>query len=180
VALEPGRGLQLDSDAYDAARILSLTRALYAEGEWLGSGVLGRQMRELLWFKWEQPRLPRPLIDGKYPCAYPWSAQAREVYFQSPEKAGRTRQLVIEHVLPKRELFQRLAAEISTLTPTGMQQLLHESCLAAVITKEEDRVLDNAGMNHVRPDENDVWSRYRSAGLDLSTFAPLELPVFSS
>lgn len=35
--------------------------------------------RETIYFTWEQPRLPRPLIQSKYPQSFPWSPRARTI-----------------------------------------------------------------------------------------------------
>ncbi|GAA2828604.1 hypothetical protein [Leucobacter komagatae] len=175
VALEPGQGLQLDSDVDDATSILRMVTTLQGEREWLGQSLHDRILKEVIWFKWEYPRLPRPLIDGKYPCAYPWSALARETYQRSPKRAGRAGQLVIEHVVPKRELMAMIAEQAASLTPSGLAHLMIEGCRAVVITKDEDRLLTRAGLGHVRSNKDDVWSRYRDVGLDLSTFTPLEV-----
>lgn len=43
-----------------------------------------------------------------------------------------------------------------------------------VITKEEDATLTAAGVQSSIPDAEDAWSRYRAAGIDPTTIAPLQ------
>ena len=69
--LEPGRGIILASDVVDAALVLQLSRSLKTLRELVGNIIADRNLKEVIWSKWELPRLPHPLIDGKYPAAYP-------------------------------------------------------------------------------------------------------------
>jgi len=173
MSVEPGRLLQLDTDERDAADLLRVIRALDEVRDVLGPALYGRVLKEVLWFRWEQPRLPRPLVDGKYPHAYPWSADARRVWRESPRREGRRGALVIEHVEPKRELLARIAQASDTLDVTEFLDLLRAAHSAAVISKVEDTLIARAGFGHRSPDPSDVWARYRAAGLDVEGFAPL-------
>ncbi len=138
----------------------------------LGLTLHRRVLKEVLWFRWEQPRLPRPLIDGKYPRAYPWSAEARRLWRESPRREGRRGALVIEHLEPKRELLARITQAGDSLDAAGLLALFHVAHSAAVISKSEDELLSRAGFAHASPDPGDVWGRYRAAGLDVDEFAP--------
>ncbi|WP_336662612.1 hypothetical protein [Leucobacter sp. USHLN154] len=171
--LEPGRGSTLPSDEIDASLVLKVAESLITLRELVGNSIADRTLKEVIWSKWELPRLPRPLIDGKYPTAYPWSAPARELFLRSPKKVGRVGGLVIEHALPKRELLQLVSERMSTATAADMVQLLQAGCRAVVVTKEEDLQLTRAGFGHLRTNTEDLWSRYRETGLDPSTFALL-------
>jgi len=46
-----------------------------------------------------------------------------------------------------------------------------------IVTKDEDKLLRAAGLNHAMPQGwrhgDDLWARYRLAGLDTQGFAPL-------
>lgn len=172
--LEPGRGVEAGSDVERAAHILEVAQALGKVKELMGRSVHDRALKEVIWNKWEHPRLPRPLIDGKYPASYPWSLAARETYRRSPLKRGRLGELVIEHVLPKSELLALIETELPSLTASGMAELLQDWCCAVVLTKDEDRKITKAGFGGRRPNTEEIWSRYSAAGIDLSTFEPLE------
>jgi len=173
MSIEPGRLLRLDTDEDDAADLLRVIRALDEVRDVLGPALYGRVLKEVLWFRWEQPRLPRPLVDGKYPHAYPWSADARRAWQESPHREGRRGALVIEHVEPKRELLSRIIQASDALDVATLLTLLRGAHSAVVITKREDDLVTRAGFAHTSPDPSDVWARYRAAGLDVEGFAPL-------
>lgn len=175
--LEPGQLVRRDDDVEVAAQMLRVIQALHEVRDLMGGTVYGRALKEVLWFRWEQPRLPRPLVNGKYPFAYPWSAQAREIWHRSPSRSGRPGQLVIEHIVPKRELLAKIVEETESLTVERLLDLLREAHSAVVISKEEDSLVTKAGWAHRSPDPTDVWARYRAAGLDIDGFAPLKTAV---
>lgn len=133
-----------------------------------------RVLREVLWFSWEQPRLPRPLVQSKYPRSYPWSpAAAKEA--NEPYRPG-GRGLIMEHLRPRRLLVVELLARASTVTPEDLAALLHQHITTAVITVEEDRLLSASKLNFSMPagdDGTDPWARYVAAGLDPASFAPV-------
>ncbi|MBX3095071.1 MAG: hypothetical protein KF680_11125 [Cryobacterium sp.] len=171
--VEPGRLLTLDTDEQDATSILRVVHSLGEVGDVLGRALHNRVLKEVLWFRWEQPRLPRPLVDGKYPHAYPWSAEARRVWQESPRREGRRGALVIEHTEPKRELLARIIRAGDAIDVAELLSLLRDAHSAVVITKREDDLVTRAGFSHRSPDPSDVWARYRAAGLEVEGFAPL-------
>ena len=86
----PGRPESLGraTDLRDARAVLAILNAC---AETLGPerpriGLI-RIVREALWFIWEAPRLPRPLVATKYPEPYPWSSGARAVFTEHAGKA---------------------------------------------------------------------------------------------
>lgn len=171
--IEPGKPVMLPTDRADAEDILTVVRVLNGVRDILGASILGRVLKEFLWAKWERPRLPKPLVDGKYPYAYPWSARARAAWHASPRRAGRPAALVIEHVVPKRELLNEIAANATELDVDELLALLRGAHAAVVLSKEEDAQVTAAGFGYASPDASDVWARYRAAGLDLAGFGPL-------
>ena len=62
-------------------------------------------VRQALWSLWELPRLPRPLVQGRYPVIYPWSAAARAAYEANAKAPKGGRGLVLEHVRPRNILI---------------------------------------------------------------------------
>ncbi|TQO24271.1 hypothetical protein FB385_3151 [Paramicrobacterium agarici] len=150
-----------------------VVKALASVRDDLLPSVLSRCLKEALWFSWEQPRLPRPLVDGKYPRSYPWSSEARESLARNPKRQDRPGQLIIEHIIPKRELLTVLLEEAESLVPERTFALLSDANRAVVISKAEDRLITEAGFGHSSPDQADPWARYRAAGIDVEGFAAL-------
>lgn len=68
----PGRptSLGVAADRADAADLLEILTVVRRHRD-RDSGNAYKVAREALWFMWEQRRLPRPLIRGKYPVSYP-------------------------------------------------------------------------------------------------------------
>lgn len=135
-----------------------------------------RVLREALWFIWEGPRLPQPLVASKYPESYPWSPGARAVYekhFGKRPTGGWG--LVIEHLYPRELLVAELLDGTEVAEPGLAVGLLRERLMAAVVTREEDRQLPTRAQSTLpwREYASDPWRRYRSAGLPLEQFAPL-------
>lgn len=79
--------------------------------------------------------------------------------------------LVYEHVFPISLLIRDLLADVPPDTQTLLARL-EQHTDRVIITKQENALLDEAGMRSARPDPQDRWSRYRHAGLDPSTFKP--------
>lgn len=138
--------------------------------------------RQALWSFWELPRLPRPLVQSKYPAAYPWSAEARSIYLSNSTRPTGGWGLVLEHVTPRNVLLRELIERAEILDTDGLANELFTKLVAAVVTKAEDQALTAAGVSFAQPagaDPADLWARYRAAGLDPSTFAslmPAEVP----
>ena len=180
VAPEPGRPISLgrETDLADAVDLLAVIKALRSQSDRNRSGI-NKALRESLWWMWEQPRLPRPLVRSKYPATYPWSPAAR-VFVQTHRDDGGSdsmlRGLIIEHLIPANHLVQEAIASAHDLDAEGLLALLSAHGPAAVITSIEDKRLAAAGVASRMPsdwDGIDVWARPRLAGFDLSGFAPL-------
>jgi len=131
-------------------------------------------VREALWFLWELPRLPRPLVQSKYPKPYPWSPEARRRFEHSTKRPQGGWGFVIEHLYPRELLAWELLDHANELSRDRVVGLLAERVTAAVVTRDEDRVLPTAGESR-KPWEDyeaDPWRRYRDR-LDVAAFAPL-------
>ncbi|MDD2858149.1 MAG: hypothetical protein PHU75_05670 [Candidatus Nanopelagicales bacterium] len=174
---EPGRPTSLDSDFADATSILSIVQATSALSGHVGASARSRIVREAIWFGWEHPRLPRPLVASKYPTSYPWSAAARNRFHQVVQRPTGGWGLVFEHLRPRGMLVRQALAQADRIDAAEMLNLLREEVSAAVITREEDKQIDRAAVGGAYPpgdDGSDLWARYRYAGLELSGFAPLQ------
>jgi hypothetical protein len=75
----PGRlgSLGEDRDHGDAELIVRIVQWSRETIELGRRGSAARLLREAMWFAWEEPRLPPPLVSRKYPRSYPWSPLAR-------------------------------------------------------------------------------------------------------
>ena len=136
--------------------------------------------RESVWFLWESPRLPRPLVRSKYPESYPWSRGARQALqsvLDEGQAAGRVAGLIIEHLIPMKLLLDVALAEGPRLSDEAMLGLLHEHGAAAVMSTAEDRQITRAGYARSMPSTwvvgEDPWARVRASGLDPQTFRPV-------
>lgn len=99
---EPGRPISLgaDEDRMDAEGFLAVLRGCRPIRERRQAGTT-HVARQGLWSFWELPRLPRPLVQGKYPVTYPWSLAARAVCKANPKAPKGGRGLILEHVRPR-------------------------------------------------------------------------------
>jgi hypothetical protein len=163
------------ADRRDAGAVLAVVKAcrtaLDAGRPRTGPRVV---VREALWFLWELPRLPRPLVQSKYPKPYPWSPEARRRFEHSTKRPQGGWGFVIEHLYPRELLAWELLDHANELSRDRVVGLLAERVTAAVVTRDEDRVLPTAGESR-KPWEDyeaDPWRRYRDR-LDVAAFAPL-------
>lgn len=159
----------------DADGLLGVLRACQPVRERRHAGTT-HVARQALWSFWELPRLPRPLVQNKYPLSYPWSSAARESYVANPKAPKGGRGLILEHVRPRNILLETMIESSEQLTAGELIGYLNRFLAGAVITKEEDLLLTNAGVAYAPLDAHDPdpWARYRTAGIDPDTFAAVE------
>lgn len=164
----PVAAVRLDRDTADLrclAALLDAHRRWEAE---TNSRASLKALREWLWFYWQAPRRPEPLIRSKYPAPLPWSDAARRAIVADPKC-----RLVIEHREPVhlviRDLLDYPAADINQL-----RAVLDTRLACCVITKAEDDAINAAGFGTrlVPGSEQDPWARYTAAGIDPDGFAP--------
>lgn len=168
----PGRPMSLgeDEDLSDGDAIYSVVEACrsIAHRGRSRSGP-GRLLREAIWIIWEQPRLPQTLLDGKFPLRYPWSPSARgTVATQSRRPQG----LVIGHLYPHEMLSADLLDPANTSAASTVV-VLQERITAAVVTRQEDRLVRALTGISWEAFEADPWCRYRAA-LPVAEFAAME------
>lgn len=148
-------------DAADAQLVADIADALRTWQARTGRPAATKVLREAVWFYWQNPRLPRPLINGKYPRAAMWSHDAAEMVLAGAAEARG--QLVIEHIEPMSRLLRSL---INTPEDAGrVAELLGDGLRVVVVTRAESDAL---------PDSGDPDERYASAGLTLSDFRSLD------
>jgi hypothetical protein len=175
----PGKPRRLgpSEDLVDARAVLDVARACGSTLDPRRPGAdPGRVLREALWFIWERPRLPGPLVAGKYPKPYPWSAEARARFIkhQGTRPAGGWG-LVLEHVYPRELLVRHLLHEATDVADEEAADLLGARLMATVVTRDEDRRLPTRSQS-ARPWPEyitDPWLRYRMAHFDIDGFIPL-------
>ncbi|TRW46375.1 hypothetical protein [Georgenia yuyongxinii] len=173
----PGRPISLgrETDLADAATLLTVLLAVREASARDRTGVRA-VLRPALWAVWEQPRLPRPLVSGRYPTPYPWSPRARSVYRARSGRGPWGKALVLEHLVPIRLVLDDLLTAADTLAPASLVTMLEECLCGAVVSRHEDEVLTQRGLRHHmaivgRP--TDPWARYRWTGIGPDGFRPL-------
>jgi hypothetical protein len=162
----PGR-----DDQADAALVAAVANAVREWRATTGStrGDL-KLLREAVWFYWERPRLPRPLVRGKYPTTVLWSVDARAAYHADTKRSPG---LVIEHTHPMTLLLEELLATPG-LDADAARELLSRRVDFVVITADENRRLEAAGVSRqLVKGTSDQLARYRKACLDTAGFKPL-------
>lgn len=150
-----------NDDGADAQLITDVAAALRRWQQHSGRPAATKVLRETVWFFWQNPRLDRPLVAGKYPRSARWSREAADVALSAEEEpSGR---LVIEHVEPMHRLLRRMID-----TPHDAEDIagyLNRGLEVVVVTKPQSDAL---------PDDGDPEERYRAAGLELHSFRSLD------
>lgn len=173
---QPGRPIALPTDEKDATDLAAVLSGLAEAFERRPRAIT--VAREAVWYLWEEPRLPRPLIGSKYPASYPWSLSARTVQNRASRRPDGGWALVYEHLRPQRTLLLDLLTGPHPVDASELASRLSMHLAGAVITRDENRALDAAGLGQSMPAGDagsDVWARYRAAGFDIASFAPLRL-----
>lgn len=172
-----GEGIQeaATDERYDSAHVEALRKLVRAMEEFIEetslSPLADYPLREAIFFWWRRREFKRSgrLYAGKYPMTALWSPAAAERAATSKRCGG----IVIEHVIPNNVTRQRLRETLDD--PVEFRRVL-DSEIFFVITKEEDDLINSAGYMSTIPDSGNPLDRYRLAGLDPETFAPLQLP----
>lgn len=175
--MKPGHLVSLghDLDETDAQAVLAILGATSATADHRRAGST-HIARQAIWSLWELPRLPKPIIGGKYPRSYPWSAVARDLVLSGDRPSGGWG-LVLEHVTPRNLLIAELWTLASRIDTEDLKNYLWRNLTATVVSKAEDALLVASGVDRSFPegsDPDDLWSRYKHAGLDIEGFAPLD------
>lgn len=164
---------EAQDDLADAALIAAVANAV---AEWRAARQRDRSdlklLREAVWYYWERPRLPRPLIAGKYPRSVLWSAAARAAHDENPKRPGG---LVIEHSRPTTLILNELLMS-APLDASRALAILVSAGNFVVISREENSALERAGVGRSGWNEDDPLARYRVAGLDVTGFQRLPPP----
>jgi hypothetical protein len=171
VTPQPGRLVSLgaEHDREDAQAIIGVVEAWGPRPR--------RLVRSALTAGWEYPRYPRPLVlrGVKLPAPWPWSSEARREAQRAANEGRPTRPhgLVHEHVQPIGAVVAAVVENPALRNADALSAFLFERLTYAVISVAEDQLLteaDRAGIVY----DGDLWARYRAAGLDVETFAPLD------
>ena len=96
-------------DHADAALIVDVAAAWRRWRGRTNKGPATKILRETVWFYWQNPRLERPRVAGKYPRGVPWSEAAASLVVSG---VARNDRLVIEH-----SSFGVLGAEDAVVMP---------------------------------------------------------------
>ena len=157
-----------DRDSADLELVLAVAAALCKWEKSTGQRARGKPLREAVWFYWQQPRLPKDSVRGKYPRSVPWSPAAREAHHAG--EAG----LVIEHTRPMNVLVRSLLDDPPS-DLTTLRKRLEDGLSCVVVTEQESTALARAGVaSSVVDDDDDPFARYRLVGLEPESFKPLD------
>lgn len=99
-----------------------------------------------------------------YRKALPWSVRAIE---RERADVRVSRGLILEHVIPANLI---IAQVVAVTTPQEVVQVLRRDLVLAIITKEENRRLNEAGLGRAHPDPSRPWLRYEQADIEVRTF----------
>ena len=171
-ALLPAREATGAADEADADFLMAVFAAARQWESQMGRLTPSKVLRECLWFVWQAPRLPQPLVRSKYPRSAPWTAAARAAYAADPRGRG---DLVMEHIEPVSGLVRTLLA--APTERAAFIRTLSDALRFCVVTRGEDRMLAAAKVAKHTPVSEDPWVRYRLAGIDVSQIRPLDDPV---
>lgn len=124
-------------------------------------------LREHIQKIWQEPRMPRLLHSHNKPLEYPWSPEARNLFF-GDKKTG---ELFLEHTTPISLLVEEVLAEVRKpdCTPEKIYDFLikkHEPLSFTVITRAENKILDGKGLRSSMGTIADPFGRYEE-GLKL-------------
>lgn len=173
---EPGRlaSLGAEEDMIDAQGLLEVLRACQDMRDRRLAGTT-HVARQALTSFWELPRLPRPLVSGKYPTVWPWSPDARLALAANPRRPVGGLGLVLEHVRPRNILINSMILSAHRMQAGELIGYLNRFMAGAVITKAEDALLTGAGVAFAPLDlhDGDPWARYRTAGINPDSFEPV-------
>jgi len=163
-------GMDSRRDANDARYIAETFSAARRWESASGRKARPKPLRELLWFVWQEPRLPGPLpVGGKYAFGLPWTGEARAAYLATP----RAKKLLhLEHTQPIIGLVRQLVDE--ALENDALIALLQGTMELVVVTPEEARRLDSSSKGRAAPDPSDPLGRYRWAGIDVEQMRAME------
>ena len=154
-------------DEADLQLITSTVEALRRWEKATGRRARGKPLRETIWFYWQQPRLAKDSVRGKYPRSVPWSTAAREAHRTGD--GG----LVIEHTQPMKVLVRSLLDD-PPVDLVALRNRLDSGLSCVVITERESTALARAGVaSSAVDDDDDPYARYRLAGLEPESFRPL-------
>lgn len=179
MSTEPGRltSLGVEVDRADALAVIGVVQAWGPRPR--------RLVRSAITAGFEYPRYPRPLMlrGVKLPAPWPWSptARAEAARATSEGRPDRPVGLVHEHVRPIGDVVAAVVDRPELRNPDALAAFLFENLTYAVISKAEDARLTEADTRAKATGiaidaDADPWARYRLAGLDVTNFAPLDLP----
>ena len=154
------------ADRADAKAIFEVYKGLQSV-RCASPSYVHRAAREAIQKIWQEPRMPSLKYAHNKPLTYPWSPEARELFFSGK---GREGALVLEHATPICFLRDEIFAEISKpdCTEETIYNLLlkeNETLSFTVITKKEDTKLGSKLRNRLASKEGS-YGRYEE-GLGL-------------
>lgn len=165
---------QLDSlgdelDRADSDAIYSIFKALQPLTSPRLAKVKERALREAVQKIWQEPRMPKNRFAHNKPLDYPWSPNARDLYFahKADPSISLANRLDLEHVTPISILTTQLQEESAGTgcTPEvflGLIKKAHKPLCFAILTSEDHQSLGKGkkGAAAVAGEGITVWTRY--------------------
>jgi hypothetical protein len=141
------------SPFYRTKETMSIDLALILNNKELHRGTKKAVVDNVLW-TWSE-------LDGKYMgCRY-WSATARKT------NNSKSKGLIHEHLIPRKVIKEKILS-LESPTHETIYKFLESFCVGVVITKEEDKILNNLKLASSMPidwDGKDRWLRYKNANI---------------
>lgn len=176
---EPGRPISLgaDEDRMDAEGLLAVLRGCHPVRELQTRRDHSRSQASTLELL-GTAQAPQAAGTGQVPSDLSMVRfAARAAYAGNPKAPKGGRGLILEHLRPRNILIGNMMERSEQLTAGDLIGYLNRFLAGAVITKDEDLLLTNAGVGNapLDIDDPDPWTRYRTVGIDPETFHGVDL-----
>lgn len=110
-------------------------------------------------------------FEGKHSDSLCWSIAAQRLMKNQKRIPKDVKEkLTHEHSIPKSIIIQKLL-NLPKPTQAAVKQILTKYCIAVIITREEDKKLNDIGLRSKMPDDwdnKDVYARYHRAKIDIT------------
>lgn len=136
-------------------RVMSKDLAFVLKSKQLHRGTKQAVLDQVLWV-WSE-------FEGKYHGCRLWSVAARA---SGSKREG----LIHEHLIPRKIVRSKLFG-LKSPTPEAVYRILQRWCVGVVVTKEEDRRLNDLKLGSSMPKSwngKNKRARYQHAGIDIA------------
>lgn len=146
-----------------------------------GASKINHLLRLAIVDVWQEPRMPKERHAHNKPHIYPWSPQARDLFFaaRADGTLSLSNKLILEHAIPIGILYHEMMMKIidGNCTRDEWTELFaaaHGSLSFAILAKNDDDLINRNGHRSAMvADDPSPWARYRKAGLVQESFMAL-------